>query len=415
MEYPVYKDDFIGKKSRKRRKARKAMKKQFGSVKKAKKAIGAKGILSRKDIIDATAWLRKRKMKVTPSNLKMAYDRLKRERGGKGIKRIARGAFSLGTAAPRLIGGVVTKKSKRPKFKLMDTKTKLRKQFVQATKGKGVVLGAAVAGKGVSKAVSKKPPLQKTRGGISQSRRLKGRFGPKKSKKFFLRKKPKTAKARGDISQSRRLGKKERIAPSVQKPKIGRNRRKLGKRRMFKNITGTAPAEAVGKRGLFKGRVKKFVKSKIKNPFSALIPLKGTMASGLKAQGYSASKREPTEQLANKFYNNIVVPSRNTFDRPFDIMNSDNVDDAVKASITAAILEYIAISKMNKEKGTATKLEEKVAKGAEKVEERINEKIKDEAAAETGKRILFDTKTQLIIVGVIVLVVVAAIALSKRR
>ena len=262
-------------------------------------------------------------------------------------------------------------------------------------------------------AAGKTKPGKRLLGGLFRGRK-KRLGGPPRPKGGLFRGKRATGLTRGKSPRKeRQLFKKSRGGM------LGRLRTKREARRARKS---TSPKKGLGLfrgkkpkgRGLFKsrkpkgrGRLKQFLKKKIADPFTKLIPLKRTMVRGLKDKGISASTSEPIGTVSNKFYNQIVVPSRSNFWNYRDI-NEDHADDAVKQSIVKGILEYIAIAKMNASKGEASPIEEKVARGAEQVEESIEEKVREEAAQEAGQSILFDTKTQLMIAGIIVLIIVIA-------
>ena len=397
MEYSVYpeSDNLFGKKARKKRKAKQSLKRQFGSIKKAKKSYG----FSRSQIIQATAYLKDKNLPVTNENIKLALDAIESSKKGV-VKKIGRGLFSAATAAPRAVGQLVTKKSKRKPYKFIDTRTPVGKQYKQAIKGSALVAGASLAGgaakRGIQKratsgrVISRKPKYRRRSSGsdLTTKKSFKNIFKRDKKPISSIMKKKSSPKGRGIFK--------------------GRRKSAVERKRILKNIV---PASSKG-RG--KGLVKKFISEKVADPFTKLIPLKNVMADGLKAKGFAASKNEPVAQLSNKFYNRLVVPSKSNFWSHYDLDETDSVDDTVKQAIVKGILEYIAISRLNKQKGTASGLEKKIADGAERVEQRLEEKVREEAAQETGQNILFNPKVQIGIAVVFALLIVVAVTLSRK-
>lgn len=148
-----------------------------------------------------------------------------------------------------------------------------------------------------------------------------------------------------------------------------------------------------------------------------LLPLKGVMVSALKVKGEPAKMSWKIDKVASAFYNKIVRKDKN-FDS-YDEIHLDMYDEdnlvAVGAAIVTTIIEFIKNSKNKKARGEKlSPIEEKVVTGTEQVEEKIKQQAQEEASKEVGKKLLFDKKTQMIIIGVILVIVAAAVYVAKK-
>jgi hypothetical protein len=159
-------------------------------------------------------------------------------------------------------------------------------------------------------------------------------------------------------------------------------------------------------------RKKKIIRKKLKGLASRallapLVPLKGVMVRALKNKGIAMSKKTPINTLAKEFYNKVVVKhSGGNFEEVHFDEDLDHVAGATLSAIASAIVTFIKGLKKKKEEGEPlSKTENIVVSGTEAVEQKIQEKAKEEAAKEVGGRILFDRKTQYIIIGVVILLI----------
>lgn len=149
-----------------------------------------------------------------------------------------------------------------------------------------------------------------------------------------------------------------------------------------------------------------------------LIPLKGMMVGALRAKGVKVSMKTRMNTLASKFYNEIVR-KKSGYEglAPIDL-DLESVDHVapLAAGVVTAIIEFIKNSKNKKERGEKlSKVEAQVVKGTEQAEKQLQEKARTEASREVGEKILFDPKSQMTIVLVILGVIVATFVIAKRK
>jgi hypothetical protein len=157
-----------------------------------------------------------------------------------------------------------------------------------------------------------------------------------------------------------------------------------------------------------------------KQGYAKLKPLKKVMQMALESVGVKPGKT--IDIVAEQFYNNIIRPSKKTgiADFKFDYpeintghMTYDQADNA-KDVITESILKFIRVARRKEASGSKlTKVEQILADGSKIVEKNIESTAKQEAAQQLGQNILFNKKTQLIIVGAIVGIVLLVLAFRK--
>jgi hypothetical protein len=139
--------------------------------------------------------------------------------------------------------------------------------------------------------------------------------------------------------------------------------------------------------------------------FAPLLPLVPMMKKTLKKKG----KPVPSgvENISKAFYNEIVAKHDNFAPIDYDNdLDSDHVVTELVGGVIKGILEFVKGLKAKKQAGkTLSATEQDIVNGTEAVEKKLNEQAKDEAATSVGKRILFDRKTQIIIVVVIVAII----------
>jgi hypothetical protein len=133
-----------------------------------------------------------------------------------------------------------------------------------------------------------------------------------------------------------------------------------------------------------------------------LVPLRGMMIKALNKEGIVATKRTSTVDLANRFYKNIVQKHDKSYDdMDINTIPPDHVAAAIGIVVTAIISFIKNIKKRKADGEKLSKAEELVAAGTEEAEAKINDSAKGEAATEVGTALLFDRKTQLIILAVV--------------
>lgn len=171
----------------------------------------------------------------------------------------------------------------------------------------------------------------------------------------------------------------------------------------------TKQAKRVMTKGTAGQRAKKAIKQTVKKvSLAPLIPLKGVMIAGLKQQGIAVSKRDKIDKIANLFYNHVVRKHHDYEDLAelhFNTYDEDNLAPIV-IGVVDAIIDFIKKAKAKKDKGEKlTKLEEVTVKGTEAAETQLTQKAQEAAAQEVGQRILFDSKTQIMIAAAILLLI----------
>jgi len=159
------------------------------------------------------------------------------------------------------------------------------------------------------------------------------------------------------------------------------------------------------------GRAVKRIKTRRKILFTPLIPLTPVLKKGLRRKGID-TKGMKFYDVVMAFYNSFVVKaSKGTYELidAEDFYCDYEADTAlpVVTAIITGIVSFIKSIKKKKASGEPlTPTEKTIATTTEKVEEIIEEKAKEEIAGEIGERILFDTKTQLMIAGGVILLFV---------
>jgi hypothetical protein len=188
-------------------------------------------------------------------------------------------------------------------------------------------------------------------------------------------------------------------------------------------LTGGASVAASkkGRADLKKGakKVGKIAKKVLQaSAFLPLFPLKPMLVKILKGKGKNVSMKTDMADLANMFYNTVVRKQDKSFEA-IDLDEITSTDEHVigtaVAAVVGGIISFIKAIKKKKAAGQKlTKIEEDVATGTEQVEKQIKEGAQDEAAQSVGKKLLFDRKTQLIVVGVVVAIIAFVFVVRKK-
>lgn len=200
--------------------------------------------------------------------------------------------------------------------------------------------------------------------------------------------------------------------------KVGKLLRKVGKSKVLAVATGGA-SKLASKKG--RQEVKK-VASKVGKTIigtSVLLPLqplRPVMIKGLKKEGVKADNKMQLVDLANLFYKHVVRKQ----DKSFEEIDINNLDDhavgAALGAIVTGIISFIKKIKSKKKAGEAlTKMEEVIAEGTEEVETQIESGAKEEIAQQVGTSLLFNKKTQMIVVGVIVVIIIIAVVIARKK
>ena len=172
--------------------------------------------------------------------------------------------------------------------------------------------------------------------------------------------------------------------------------------------------DAKGKPVLLKDR-KSIQKYKILKPLGPVLDL------ALESVGETPGKT--IDVTAEKFYNKVVRPSKKTGVMNFAMdypeintsqMTVDSADNA-RDTIIDAILAFARTARDKQDAGQPlTGVEKILADGSRVVEQSLTEKAKEEAGRKLGESILFDRRTQFIILGVIVGIILITVAIAKK-
>lgn len=154
--------------------------------------------------------------------------------------------------------------------------------------------------------------------------------------------------------------------------------------------------------------------------YEVLKPLKKVMKMALQSIGVSPGKT--IDVVAEQFYNNVIRPSKKTGIANFNYdypelqpsqMTYDFADNA-KDVITEAILKFVRVARRKDATGQQlTKVEQILSDGSKIVEKNIEDTAKSQAASKLGESLLFDRKTQFIIIGIIVAIILIVLAFRK--
>jgi hypothetical protein len=172
-----------------------------------------------------------------------------------------------------------------------------------------------------------------------------------------------------------------------------------------------------GTRRTFVGGIGQRIKESVTDPKTApLVPLRPVMIAVLSKKGIKANNKTSTADLANLFYENVIRKA----DKNYDSIDINNMpEDYAAVAITVIVDAIISFVKSIKDKKKAgeklNKTEETIATGTEIAEKRIEESAKEEAASTVGNKLLFDRKTQIIVIAVIIAVVAVVIYFAKHH
>lgn len=202
----------------------------------------------------------------------------------------------------------------------------------------------------------------------------------------------------------------------------------LGRNKMlFRNILGDMK-KGGKKRSIRQKRVVENIKGEpvllsdhvAKQGYSKLKPLKKVLQMSLESVGVRPGKT--IDIVAEQFYNDVVRPSKKTgiADFKFDYpeintghMTYDQADNA-KDVITESILKFVRVARRKEAAGNKlTKVEQILSDGSKIVEKNIEDTAKAEAAKKVGESLLFDKRTQFIVLGVVVGIVLLVLAFKK--
>ena len=143
------------------------------------------------------------------------------------------------------------------------------------------------------------------------------------------------------------------------------------------------------------------------------------MVKELNKKGFNLKRRAPIVQVADLFYNNIVRKADKSFEEIDYEMNFRGDDHAAGVAIKAivdGIISFVKGIKKKKEDGKEklSKVEESIAVATIQTEKRLKAKAKEETAKEVGKKLLFDKKTQYLIAGAVVMIIVIAVIVVRK-
>jgi hypothetical protein len=149
--------------------------------------------------------------------------------------------------------------------------------------------------------------------------------------------------------------------------------------------------------------------------FAPLVPLVPMMKKGLQKKGKPVPKG--VSNIAKSFYNEVVVKHGSYEQIHYDNdLDADNIIAEAASGIVKGVLEFIkGLKKHKAEGGKLTPTEEAIVAGTDLAAAKIDEQAKDEAAGAVGKRILFDRKTQIIIVAVLVAIIAGVWYFRSRK
>ncbi|MFA5297627.1 MAG: hypothetical protein WC389_05400 [Lutibacter sp.] len=146
-----------------------------------------------------------------------------------------------------------------------------------------------------------------------------------------------------------------------------------------------------------------------------ILPLVPMMRKSLEKKGVKTKKGQPLETL-NLFYKNVVQGKQGNWEA-IDLLETpeDNLAPVIGVVVSAVISFIKALKKKKADGKTLTKTEQVIVDGTEEAEKQIIEKAKEEAAGGVGKKLLFDRKTQMIIIGVVLLLGVIVYTVSRKH
>jgi hypothetical protein len=147
-----------------------------------------------------------------------------------------------------------------------------------------------------------------------------------------------------------------------------------------------------------------------------LQPFRKKMVDAINKNGGFANSKTDLPTVAKRFYDTVVKKHEKHLDEyDFTTMPEDHLV-AVLPIVIEAIISFFKKSKEKVDAGeSVSAVEAEAAKATEEVTEVLQEKAKEEAAETVGNKILFDKKTQFIIIGVVILIVGIAIYFAREK
>lgn len=155
--------------------------------------------------------------------------------------------------------------------------------------------------------------------------------------------------------------------------------------------------------------------------YRVLKPLMPVMNLALKSVGESPGKT--VDVTAEKFYDKIVRPSGTigvmNFSQDYPKITpaqmTINSADNARDTIIDAILSFARTARDKEDAGQPlTGVEKILADGSRVVEKSLTESVKKQASEELGASLLFSRRTQLVVLGVIVGIVLLTVALVRK-
>lgn len=146
-----------------------------------------------------------------------------------------------------------------------------------------------------------------------------------------------------------------------------------------------------------------------------LLPLLPMMKKTLKQKGVRTGNT-PLE-ITNAFYTNVVKKTDH-LNPDIDLLEIDSKDHLAVAigAVVSAIIAFVKGIKKKKASGeTLSKIEQTIATGTDIAEKVLNEKAQTETATTVGSKLLFDRKTQFLIIGIIAAVVIIAVIIARKK
>lgn len=177
-------------------------------------------------------------------------------------------------------------------------------------------------------------------------------------------------------------------------------------------------AKRVETKGTLGERIAKGIKTVVASSTILLpvLPLMPMMKRTLKKKGVSVGKN-PLD-IVNAFYKNVVKKSKdggNYEDIDLLDVDEDNLAPAI-AAVVSGVIAFIKGIKKKKQSGEKlTVVENVIASGTEEAETQLKAKAQEETAQVVGQKLLFDRKTQFIVIGVVVVVIIIAVIISRKR
>jgi hypothetical protein len=201
------------------------------------------------------------------------------------------------------------------------------------------------------------------------------------------------------------------------KGKLKKKLKKVGRGVLAVSTAGLSDKKTRQKYGKAAKKVGKVLKEVALDTtiYAPLVPLVPMMKKALKKKGKPVPKG--VNNITKAFYNEVVTKHGNYDEIHYDNeLEADNIVAEAAAGIVKGVLEFVKGLKQKKANGgKLTPTEDAIVAGTDLAAAKIDESAKDAASTEVGKRILFDRKTQLIIVGVLAVIIAGVWYYRKHK